>query len=160
MEEQKPEFDAFEGLDEVLGTNFVANEAIVESVPELVPDTENHPLSVDKLYLVNQLKKLDHDLEEVGALLKAELKIGAKPVYHNTYTQLIKAKLDIMKELRELSFAYEEARKSKKSGKAEVNVNASMKLTSNDLFALARSKKIDEAKTVDAEEVADDQADI
>lgn len=147
------DFDAFSGLDEVLGTNFVANEAVVEPVPALVPDTENHPLSVDKLYLVNQLKKLDHDLEEVGALLKAELKIGAKPVYHNTYTQLIKAKLDIMKEYRELAFAYEETTKKKRGGSAEVNLNANVKLTSNDLFALAKAKKVDEARKVETEEV-------
>ena len=84
------ELSAFDGLDDVLGTNFVASENVVDQVPALVPDSENKPLSEDKLFLMNRLKKIDHDLEEIMALLKAEIKIGAKPIYHCVFAHLIK----------------------------------------------------------------------
>ena len=149
------ELDAFEGLDEVLGTNFVSSQSVVEQVPEFVPDAENKELSEDKLYLMNQLKKLDHDTEEVVALLKAELKIGAKTNYHTVFAQLVKARLEIYKEIRELDFAYDATKKAEKSGgkTAKLEVNASIPLSSVDLFALANSKKVAEAKKVEAEEI-------
>lgn len=153
--EEMEAFNGFEGLDEMLGTNFVAREDVVEKVPALIPDETNHPLEEDKLYLMNQLKKLDHDLEEVSVYLKAEIKIGAKPTYHSVFTELIKAKLDVLKELRALNFQYDKV-KTEKERKAnggnqaptQVNVNANFSLTSDDLFALAESKKLGEAKPV------------
>ena len=150
------ELDAFEGLDEVLGTNFVSSNAVVETVPDFVPDTENHDIAEDKLYLMNQLKKLDHDTEVVVALLKAELKIGAKTNYHTVFAQLVKARLEIYKEIRELDFAYDATKKAENNGQqkaANVEIKATVPLTSTDLFALANSKKVAEAKKTDSEEV-------
>lgn len=142
--------EAFDGLDEVLGTNFVSSDNLTEEVPALVPDSENKPLSEDKLYLMNQLKKIDHDLEEVMVLLKRELKIGAKPIYHSVFAQLTKMKLETCKEMRELNFAYDDkVNGNKKASKSSVNLNTNINLTGNDLFALAEQQR----KLADMEEV-------
>lgn len=142
--------EAFDGLDEVLGTNFVSSDNLTEEVPALVPDLENKPLSEDKLYLMNQLKKIDHDLEEVMVLLKRELKIGAKPIYHSVFAQLTKMKLETCKEMRELNFAYDDkVNGNKKASKPNVNLNTNINLTGNDLFALAEQQR----KLADMEEV-------
>ena len=148
------ELSAFDGLDDILGTNFVASENVVDQVPALVPDSENKPLSEDKLFLMNRLKKIDHDLEEIMALLKAEIKIGAKPIYHSVFAQLIKMKLEACKEMRELDFAYDErVNGSKKTPKQKVNVNASINLSGNDLFALAEHRKLAEMEQAEIVEV-------
>ena len=153
MDTQEP-IDTFEGLDEVLGTNFVSSETVVEQLPEFVPDTENHPLAQDKLDLMNKLKELDHEAAQVVEYLKSEIKIGARTSYHSVYAQLVKARLEIYKELREMVFAYDEVQRSEKQPKnTNVELKASIPLSSTDLFALANSKKVAEAKKVDAEEM-------
>ena len=149
MDTKEP-IDAFEGLDEVLGTNFVSSEAVVEQLPEFVPDTE----AQDNLDLMNKLKELDHEAAQVVEYLKSEIKIGAKTSYHSVYAQLVKARLEIYKELREMVFAYDEVQRSEKQPKnTNVELKASIPLSSTDLFALANSKKVAEAKKVDVEEM-------
>lgn len=133
--------EAFEGLNNVLETEYESQTALVEATPPFVPDTQNNPLEEDKLYLMNQLKKLDHDLDEVAKVLKAEIKMGSKTNFHVVYAQLVKTKLDIIKEMRELDFAYEAAKKRGKADKANVSVNMNMNLTSDDLFSLTGKPK-------------------
>lgn len=143
------EIETFNGLNEVLETDYESQTALVEPVPPFVPDVANKPLEEDKLYLMNQLKQLDHDLEEVTKILKLEIKLGSKTNFHVVYAQLVKTKLDILKEMRELDFAYEAEKKRKaKAEKANLSVNMNMNLTSDDLFALTGNPK-----AVPAEEV-------
>ena len=57
-------------------------------------------------------------------------------------------------ELRELDFAYDErVNGSKKTPKQKVNVNASINLSGNDLFALAEHRKLTEMEQAEIVEV-------
>ena len=142
----------FEGLDEILGTKFESN--VLTTPPadktELVEMAEKEKtLEEERSFLAGRIAELMEEAKNVSEILRSDIKIGAKASQYEVYAALSNTILECIKEMNKLTMDKEKLKlerekfehKVSKSNQPNLNVNASLKLSSSDLFKLMENAK-------------------
>ena len=167
---------SFAGLTSAFDTSFdMAEEKTIKTLVaetehnlDLIEQKKNDIVSAkrevvlkDQTFLEEELKELIIGTKTMLAKLEAEIKIGTKSSFWDSYTKLASAVMGNLKELRELnvSVATIEMNKSKVNNDINTNKRISIVLDSNALIDLvnkatkdSQMNKIDASFTIDDKE--------
>jgi hypothetical protein len=142
--ESNPSFDK---ISDVLGSSFVGEE-IVEDVKEILEEkkdlVESGGLTLDDAeFMKDKIQNSIKNLEDVLEILKKDLKIGTAPRYYEVYATMENAKMNSIKELREMNKIILDLKFKLEKGKiaGPKNLTVNYNLTSKDV-----SKMIEDAK--------------
>lgn len=137
----------FEGLDEILGTKF--DDSVITNPPakrtELVEMAgKEKSLEEERSFLEEQIAELIENAKDVSETLKGDLKIGQKSRAFEVYSTLSNTILNCIKEMHNITMEREKMKlerekfehKVSKGNQPNVNVKASLNLSSDDLFKL------------------------
>lgn len=156
----------FEGLDEILGTKFEEAPTTEEST-DLVARTElvemakkDKSIEEEREFLAGKIAELMAEAKDVAKVLKSDIKIGTKASMYEVYSTLSNTILECIKEMNKLTMNKEKLKlerekfehKVSKSNQPNVNVKASLNLSSADLFKMMEeAKKGSSLNSIDAD---------
>ena len=136
---------SFEKIGDVLDSSFDGEE-VIEDVKEIIEEkkslVQSKGLTLDDAeYMKDKIQNTISGLEKILKILEGDIKIGTAPRYYEVYSTMQTAKMNSIKELREMNKIILDlkVKLNKKDGPKNLTVNYN--LTSKDV-----SKMIEDAK--------------